>query len=126
VTARAPVRSIVPTALLLVGLACQVTTADGPRSVPTEADGVIATEIERRFTRDPDVNASAIRIEVRDGNVTLYGRVADTDAQERAKKVAAAVDGVADVQNRLSVGSGAGLGQRGGPGPIPEQMPGAD
>ena len=75
---------------------------------------MIATEIERRFTRDPDVNASAIRIEVRDGNVTSLRTRGRHRRQERAKKVAAAVDGVADVQNRLSVGSGAGLGQRGG------------
>jgi hypothetical protein len=91
---------------------------------PVEDDAAVATEIERRLARDPEVNAQTIEIEVRDGVTTLTGRVGNDAVKERAQKVTAAVPGVTAVHNRI-VAEGAGLRGEAGPGPIPDQMPGA-
>jgi osmotically-inducible protein OsmY len=93
-------------------------------AVPTKADTALATEIERRLAADPEVNAQTIKIDVRGGVVTLTGSVVAEGAKSRAEKLTAAVPGVVKVRNEISV-SGAGVRGGGGPGPIPEEMPGA-
>ena len=91
----------------------------------SETDPVLATEIERRLSADPEVNAQTIEIDVRGGVVTLTGRVNAEDVKRRAETLATGVPGVLDVRNEISV-SGGGVRGGDGPGPIPEQMPGAD
>jgi osmotically-inducible protein OsmY len=83
----------------------------------TRAD--VATEIEQRFTADPQVNAQTIDVDVRGGVVTLTGRVNDADAKERAGSLAAGVRGVDSVRNQIAVSGGV---RGGGAGPIPERM----
>lgn len=108
-------------ALIAVDVGAQQTRS----AAGSEADGKIATEIERRFDDDPTVNAAVVTIGVRNGVVTLNGRVANDATVGRAATVAAGVGGVTDVQNTLSVRTGA-RGRPGGPGSIPEAMPGSE
>ncbi len=124
-TARRPMKLLGPIALFSVLLTAPAAAEDMRSAGASGADGMIATEIERQFDHDPNVNASAVKIEVRNGIVTLNGRVVDDDAKTRAAHVAAKVDGVTDVRNEITVGSGSGLGRDGGPGPIPDEMPGS-
>jgi osmotically-inducible protein OsmY len=92
-----------------------------PASV-SDADGKIATEIERRLTVDKEVNATAVELDVRAGVVTMTGRVPSEAAKERAEKIAASVSGVSKVNNRLSAGTAEPSGP-GGAGTIPERIP---
>jgi BON domain-containing protein len=76
-----------------------------PLPVPNEADGKMATEIEHRFSSDPTVNAQTIKIDVRDGVVTLRGRVRSEEASKRAETIAGNVKGVRKVRNLVSAGT---------------------
>lgn len=86
-------------------------------------DAAVATKIEHRFSDDRGINAQAIEISVRKGNVVLTGRVPNEDAKERAGRLASAVDGVVRVDNRLTpaVGGAQPVGSD-RPG-IPDRMP---
>ena len=88
-------------------------------AVPSDQDGAIATEIERRLAADKQVNAQNVDIDVRGGVVVLKGRVPDEDTKSRADHVADGVPGVKEVQNKLLVGN------PDTPGSIPDEMPGA-
>lgn len=93
--------------------------------IPTEADGAVATEIEKRLSADREVNAQTVQIDVRAGIVTLTGRVPNDDVKERAEKIARGVDGVHEVHNRLTTGAGGVLQQNPPEMPIPEKVPNA-
>ena len=125
--ARAPVRRQLTKWTSIIAFGCLAATtvvlpAHAQRATKDE-DAAIATEIERRLTDDRDVNAQNVRIDTRDGVVTLTGRVPGDDAKQRAETVAATVPGVAEVRNEITVGGGGGLRGDGGPGPIPDEMP---
>ncbi len=114
---------ILATAVVLASvLATAATAQESPAR--SEHDAAVATEIEHRLTRDRQVNAQTIDVDVRGGVVTLTGRVTGDAAKQRAEALAAAVPGVTDVRNRIAVSTGGASGG-GGPGPIPERMPGA-
>jgi len=115
---------IVALALLLVAMAASAEPEKTPPAVASEADGKIATEIEHRLSRDPDVNATAVELDVRGGVVTLTGRVPSENAKQRAEAIASKVDGVSRVRNMLSAGTAAGAAAEGRPEAIPERVPG--
>lgn len=96
-----------------------------PQPVPNEADQTAATEIEHRLSADRTVNAQNVKITVVDGVATLRGKVPEEKAKRRAEEIAADVPGVERVANEIFVGMG-GLGDGGGPGPIPDEVPGAE
>src|SRR5437870_2077889 len=56
-------------ALVLVAMAASAEPEKTPPAVASEADGKIATEIEHRLSRDPEVNATAVELDVRGGVV---------------------------------------------------------
>lgn len=56
------------------------------------------------LTREPGIDASGIQIQVRDGAVTLSGRVPDAAAAARAGDLAERASGARDVANRITVG----------------------
>lgn len=93
---------------------------------PTQADGAVATEIEHRLSDDRTVNAQNVIIEVRNGVVTLRGRVPSEHAKQQAGVLATSVHGVAEVRNQISAGSSPGISHDREPAAIPEKMPGAD
>jgi hypothetical protein len=117
-------RGVITSAFFAVACVLVATSHAQVRSVPTENDTALATQIEHKLSADREVNAQAIKIDVRDGVATLTGRVNAPDVKRRAEQVTAAVPGITDVRNQISV-SGAGLRGEDGAGPIPEAMPGA-
>ena len=114
---------IVALVLAAAAVAAHAEPERTPPAVASEADGKIATEIEHRLSSDPDVNAAAVELDVRGGVVTLTGRVPSETAKERAEAIASKVDGVSRVRNMLSAGTAVGAPE-GGPGAIPDKVPG--
>jgi osmotically-inducible protein OsmY len=69
-------------------------------------DREIAGDVGRRLREHGSLDASAIDVEVRDGEVTLAGRVSDEPARHVAELIADAVPGVRAVVNRLDTAAG--------------------
>lgn len=74
----------------------------GPRNV-SRSDASLKDEIVERLTADPWLDARDIALECSNGVVTLTGLVQRRDDRYRAEDLAAAVYGVSDVANRLTV-----------------------
>lgn len=67
------------------------------------SDERIQDDVCERLTRHGNLDASGIRVSVRDGEVTLDGSVDNRRAKRLAEDVAESAFGVRDVQNRLRV-----------------------
>ena len=67
-------------------------------------DDAIYDLVRKRLYDDPEVKGYNINIEVRDGVVTLNGRVASEKIRARAEKITRKVSGVKKVINKLQVG----------------------
>lgn len=68
-------------------------------------DDRIYDEVRRRLANDPDVKGGAIEVEVRDGVVTLRGRVRQDKHKLKAERITRKVKGVKQVVNQLRVGT---------------------
>lgn len=64
-------------------------------------DMVLAARVRRALVEEIDVHA--LEVDSREGDVTLGGYVADREAADRAKELAAAVDGVRTVTSAMDV-----------------------
>lgn len=69
----------------------------------TKVDDKIYNDLKARLADDPDVKGAAIEVTVKDGAVTLQGKVGDTFARDKATKVAKKVKGVKSVDNQLKL-----------------------
>jgi osmotically-inducible protein OsmY len=58
-----------------------------------------------RLTDDPFVDASEVTVDVRDGEVTLQGRVDVRQQKFAIEDIVAGVVGIKDIHNRLTVGN---------------------
>jgi hypothetical protein len=58
-------------------------------------------DVCERMTRHGQLDASQIEVDVKDGEVTLTGSVADRRSKRLAEDIAESVHGVMDVHNRL-------------------------
>ena len=67
-------------------------------------DDAIYDLVRRRLYDDPDIKGYNINIEVRDGVVTLTGRVTSEKLRAKAEKITRKVSGVKKVLNKLQVG----------------------
>ena len=67
-------------------------------------DDRIYDQVRMRLTTDPDVKGGALDVAVKDGVVTLKGRVDSEKGKDKAAKLAKKVKGVKDVDNELKVG----------------------
>lgn len=67
-------------------------------------DATITTKINAALVADDQLKATKIDVDTKAGRVTLTGTAPDTPSRERATTLAKAVDGVLDVDNRLTVG----------------------
>jgi osmotically-inducible protein OsmY len=74
----------------------------GPKGY-VRSDEKIQDEISESLYHDSYVDASDIEIEVKDGEVTLTGTVADRSAKRRAEDQAERITGVHDVTNNIKV-----------------------
>lgn len=75
----------------------------GPRNY-RRSDARILEDLCEALSLHPLLDASGLEVEVRDGTVTLTGRVVDRAAKRRAEDTALAVRGVVDVANHLEAG----------------------
>lgn len=88
---------------LAVAALCAATLlAQKPAAAPS--DDRIYDQVRMRLANDPDVKGGALDVTVKDGVVTLKGRVDTEKGKDRATKLAKKVKGVKDVDNELVVG----------------------
>lgn len=66
-------------------------------------DAAITTKINAALAADDKLSALKIDVDTSDGRVTLNGTAPDAASRERATTLAAGVQGVASVNNRLAV-----------------------
>lgn len=85
--------------LLLVLTAC-AGNIDPSRQVE---DAAIATSVRQALQEDPQLRPAGITVDVRQGVVTLHGRVRTRELREHAVSVTSAVSGVTRVENLLTV-----------------------
>ena len=66
-------------------------------------DATITTKINAALVADDQLKALKINVDTKDGKVVLTGVAPDAGSRDRATTMAKAVDGVVDVDNRLTV-----------------------
>ncbi len=66
-------------------------------------DAMITTKINAALVADAQLKALKINVDTKDGKVLLTGVAPDAGSRDRATTMAKAVDGVVDVDNRLTV-----------------------
>jgi osmotically-inducible protein OsmY len=66
-------------------------------------DDRIYDEVRRKLANDVDVGAAGIEVQVKDGKVTLTGRVRTEKAKTKATQIAKKVKGVVSVDNELKL-----------------------
>jgi osmotically-inducible protein OsmY len=91
-------RYFLPTLLLCV------VSAFGQNDKSVSADGRISDQVRMRLATDPDVKGGALDVIVKDGEVTLRGRVDTEKGKKKAEKLAKKVKGVKAIDNELVVG----------------------
>ena len=70
----------------------------------SSSDDRISDQVRMRLATDADVKGGALDVTVKDGVVTIKGRVDTEKGKSRATKLAKKVKGVKDVDNELIVG----------------------
>jgi hyperosmotically inducible periplasmic protein len=79
-------------------------TADAGASMSASAkDMAITTKINAALAADDKLSAIRIDVDTQAGQVKLAGTAPDAASRDRATKLAAAVEGVSSVDNRLSL-----------------------
>ncbi len=91
------------TILLLFGAAA-VPQVSAAAQKPARSDDRISDQVRMRLATDQDVKGGALDVFVKDGVVTIKGRVDTEKGKNRATKLAKKVKGVKDVDNELVVG----------------------
>jgi hyperosmotically inducible protein len=69
-------------------------------------DSVITAKVKAALVEDKQVSAMKIKVQTRNGVVTLTGSVPSAEAGQHALQLAAAVEGVKDVKSDLTVKAG--------------------
>lgn len=88
----------------LVGaMLAQSTLAQDKKQAPN-TDDRISDQVRMRLATDPDVKGGALDVAVKDGVVTIKGRVDTEKGKTKATKLTKKVKGVKEVDNELLVG----------------------
>jgi hyperosmotically inducible protein len=66
-------------------------------------DAAISATVQSQFALDSELRTSGIHIDTFQGRVALHGVAPNAAARERAAQIAASVDGVRSIDNRLDV-----------------------
>lgn len=66
-------------------------------------DESLAREIHEILTKDPELDATNVEVEVESGAVTLTGIVESSDAKLLAEELVESITGVREIHNRLRV-----------------------
>lgn len=75
----------------------------GPKGY-LRSDDRIREDVCDCLTDDPHIDASDVEVSVKDGEVTLTGKIESRDARRHAEELAQDLSGVKHVQNNLRVG----------------------
>lgn len=67
------------------------------------SDDALVDQVRLQLTKDPAVNGGALSVDVKDGVVTIKGKVRTERARQKAEKLAKKVKGVKAVDNQLKV-----------------------
>ena len=94
-------KSFVAAALLFCGLSLAAFALPDDKTVP---DDRINDQVRIRLTADQDVKGGADEVTVKDGVVTIRGRVDTERGKSKATRLAKKVKGVKSVDNQLEVG----------------------
>jgi osmotically-inducible protein OsmY len=78
-------------------------SADRREARVRRPDESLAGEIHEILTKDPELEATGIEVEVEGGAVTLTGAVDSTDAKLLAEELVESLPGVRHVHNQLTV-----------------------
>ncbi|MCC6591260.1 MAG: BON domain-containing protein [Bryobacterales bacterium] len=93
--------------LAVVILALSAFTATVSAQSSNKADDKLYDQVRLRLAGDPMVNGGALEVDVKDGAVTLRGKVRTDKARERAEKLAKKVKGVKSVTNEIKIDTNA-------------------
>ena len=67
------------------------------------SDDRISEDINEELTQDPELDASDVSIEVKNGEVILKGTVPDRESKRRAEDIVESCSGVKEVLNQLRI-----------------------
>lgn len=79
----------------------QQVTSDAANTVK---DAAITSEINAKIAQDPKLSVMRINVDTVDGRVVLRGNAPDSGSSERARQLAASIEGVVSVDNQLVIG----------------------
>lgn len=85
--------------IAILAVACVCLAAD---KTPI-TDDTISDQVSIRLASDPVVKGGALKVEVKEGVVTLTGQVELTQQKEKAAKLAKGVKGVKSVVNNITL-----------------------
>jgi len=86
--------------LLLVTLAMPMLVA---QSKSAASDDAISDNVRQRLASDADVRGAALNVTVKDGVVTIQGRVHTEKGRKKATEITKKVKGVVNVDNQLKL-----------------------
>lgn len=88
-------------ALLMVPVSAAQPPAPNPPAVKHSDDDRIYDEVRRKLANDVDVKGAGIEVAVKNGAVTLSGKVHTERGKEKAEKLTKKTKGVTSVVNNL-------------------------
>jgi osmotically-inducible protein OsmY len=91
------------TGLALVAALLAVNAIPAPAQKSAPSDDHIYDQVRLKLAGDVTVNGGALEVDVKDGVVTLRGKVRTQKAKDKAAKVAGKVKGVKRVVNELVI-----------------------
>ncbi len=97
------VLSLLLAAFLMVPALFAQAPAPAPAPVKHTDDDRIYDEVRRKLANDLDVKGAGIDVAVKNGVVTLSGKVHTERGKEKADKLTKKIKGVSSVQNNLVV-----------------------
>ena len=86
--------------LLLVTLAMPMLVAQSKSAV---SDDAISDNVRQRLASDADVRGAALDVTVKNGVVTIQGRVHTEKGRKKATEISKKVKGVVNVDNQLKL-----------------------
>ncbi|MGH9648155.1 MAG: BON domain-containing protein [Bryobacteraceae bacterium] len=89
--------------LLLVTPAMPVLVAQPKRVASVVSDDAISDNVRQRLASDADVRGAALDVTVKDGIVTIKGRVHTEKGRKKATELTKKVKGVVNVDNQLKL-----------------------
>ncbi len=88
-------------AIFLLGIGLYAGLYAGDK--PPISDDNISDKVQVKLAQDTVVKGGALKIDVKDGVVTISGKVANENQKSKAEKLAKKVQGVKSVNNQILV-----------------------